>query len=73
MTTARINKAIAHTGLAVWGNRNGYFYFIDRDTGYMHGESVMVPYLNRLSLQQWVEEAEQARKSNVIEGMREDA
>jgi hypothetical protein len=33
----------------------------------------MVPCLNRLSLQQWVEEAEQARKSNIIEGMKEDA
>jgi hypothetical protein len=73
MTTARINKAIAHLNLRVHGNKDGYFYFLDADTGYMHGECVMVPCLNRLSLQQWVEEAEQARKSNIIEGMKEDA
>jgi hypothetical protein len=73
MTTARINKAIGHLNLEVVGNGDGYFYFVDTVTGYQTGESVMVPYLNRLSLQQWAEEAEQARKSNIIEGMKEDA
>jgi hypothetical protein len=72
MTTARINKAIRHLNLEVVGNGDGYFYFVDTVTGYQTGESVMVPYLNRLSLQQWIEEAAQARESNIIEGMRED-
>jgi hypothetical protein len=73
MTTARINKAIGHLNLEVVGNGDGYFYFVDTVTEYQRGESVMVPYLNRLSLQQWVEEAKQARESNIIEGMREGA
>ena len=72
MTTARINKAIGHLNLEVVGNGDGYFYFVDTVTQYQRGESVMVPYLNRLSLEQWVREAKAARKSNVIEGFRED-
>ena len=73
LTKARINKAIAHTGLRVHGNDDGYFYFLDADTGYMHGDCVMVPRLNRLSLDEWIEQAQRARESNIIEGMREDA
>ena len=72
MTTARINKAIRHLNLEVVGNGDGYFYFVDTVTEYQRGECVMVPHLNRLSLQQWIEEAKQARESNIIEGMRED-
>ena len=72
MTTARINKAIRHLNLEVVGNGDGYFYFVDTVTQYQRGECVMVPYLNRLPLDRWVREAEEARKSNVIEGFRED-
>jgi hypothetical protein len=73
MTTARINKAIRHLNLEVVGNGDGYFYFVDTVTEYQRGESVMVPYLNRLSLQQWIEEAKRARESNIFEGVKEDA
>jgi hypothetical protein len=72
MTTARINKAIRHLNLEVVGNGDGYFYFVDTVTEYQRGESVMVPYLNRLSLQQWIEEAKRARESNIFEGVKED-
>jgi hypothetical protein len=73
MTTARINKAIRHLNLEVVGNGDGYFYFVDTVTEYQRGESVMVPYLNRLSLQQWIEEAKRARESNIFEGVKEGA
>jgi hypothetical protein len=73
MTTARINKAIGHLNLEVVGNGDGYFYFVDTVTEYQRGESVMAPYLNRLSLQQWIEEAKRARESNIFEGVKEDA
>ena len=73
MTTARINKAIRHLNLEVVGNGDGYFYFVDTVTGYQTGESVMVPHLNRLSLQRWIEEAKRARESNIFEGVKEDA
>jgi hypothetical protein len=72
MTTARINKAIRHLNLEVVGNGDGYFYFVDTVTGYQTGESVMVPHLNRLSLQRWIEEAKRARESNIFEGVKED-
>ena len=72
MTKARINKAIRHLNLEVVGNGDGYFYWVDTVTQYQRGEHVMVPYLNRLSLDQWVREAEAARKSNIFEGFRED-
>ncbi len=73
MTKALINKAIRHLNLEVVGNGDGYFYFVDTVTEYQRGECVMVPYLNRLSLDQWVREAKAARKSNVFEGVKENA
>lgn len=57
ITKARINRAIAHTGLTVQGNRSdGYFYFTKGDECF--GESVFVCYLNQLSIAQWIIEAE---------------
>lgn len=72
LTKARINKAIAHTKLRVVGNGDGYFYFVDVETNYQHGMNVPVNRLNHQSLEQWVLDAEQARKSNIIKGFRED-
>ena len=47
LTTARINKAIAHTGLEVHGvSGAGYFYFVDIQTNYTSGTNVNVNRLN---------------------------
>ena len=60
MTKAKINRAIKHLGIEVVGTRgDGYFYFIDPD-GSTVGGSVMVRYLNHLTIEQWVAEAEEA-------------
>ena len=63
MTKKRINKAIAHLGLEVVGNGDGYFYFCDLESGAQVGESVMVCYLKHLTLDRWVGEAELANES----------
>jgi len=64
MTKKQINKAIAHTGLEI--NRGeGYQYFTHTETGDQFGSMVMVCYLNHLSLNQWVEEAEEALENGV--------
>jgi hypothetical protein len=61
MTKNIINKAIKHLGLEIVGERgDGYFYFCDLQKGHQVGESVMVCYLNHLTLAQWIQEAEQA-------------
>jgi hypothetical protein len=58
MTTAKINRAIKHLGLEIVHQRaDGYSYFVEIGTGNSIGLSVMVCYLNQLSLEQWVEEA----------------
>jgi hypothetical protein len=58
MTTAKINRAIKHLGLEIFHERgSGYSYFVEIGTGNSIGLSVMVCYLNQLSLEQWVEEA----------------
>jgi hypothetical protein len=63
MTKARINRAIKHLGLEIWGTRgDGYFYFLDLKTEEQIGESVMVCYLKHLTLEKWVEEAKWARE-----------
>jgi hypothetical protein len=68
LTKARINKAIAHTGLQVWGNGDGYFYFLDLKTGVQRGANVNVCKLNHGSMEMWIECAETASKSNLFEG-----
>jgi hypothetical protein len=62
MTTARINRAIKHLGLEIVHNRgSGYSFFLDAQ-GNQVGDSVMVCYLNQQTLDQWVEDAEYAKK-----------
>jgi hypothetical protein len=72
LTKARINKAIAHTRLRVEGHGDGYFYFICTDTGYQMGLNVNVCRLNHQPISTWITDAEEARNSNIIEGIRED-
>jgi hypothetical protein len=65
MTTAKINKAIKDLNLEIVHQRgSGYSYFLDLTTGNQIGESVVVCYLNQLTLPRWVEEAEYARKND---------
>ncbi len=61
MTVDKINRVIKHLNLEIVRGR-GYSYFLELNTGNQVGESVPVCYLNALTLDQWVEEAEQARK-----------
>lgn len=58
MTKKTINKHIKHLGLEIVGNGDGYFYFCDLEDGHQVGDSVLVCYLNQLSLDQWIKEAE---------------
>ena len=61
MTKKIINKAISYLGLEIVGHRgDGYFYFCDLKEGHQVGDSVLVCYLNQLTLSQWIQEAEQA-------------
>ena len=57
MTTSKINRAIRHLGVEIVRGY-GYVYFcsLAADKGQV-GESVMVPFLNRYSLEQWVADA----------------
>lgn len=58
MTKRRINRAICHTGLHLdYVRGDGVFHFYDEDESVV-GEPVYAAYLNQLSLEQWVEEAE---------------
>jgi hypothetical protein len=67
MTTNKINQAIRHLNLEIIHQRgSGYSYFLDIATGTQIGESVSVCYLSSLSLEQWVQEAEQARKLVIL-------
>lgn len=67
MTTSQINRAIRHLNLEIVHERgSGYSYFLDTTTGYQIGASVQVCYLSSLSLEQWVQEAEQARNPSTI-------
>jgi len=68
LNKSRINKAIAHTGLEVWGNGDGYFYFLDKTNGHQIGRSVYVVRPNHQPLEAWVEDAEEARASGIVEG-----
>ena len=58
MTKRKINSAIKHLGVEIQNNRDGYSYFT-RD-GVSIGDSVMVCYLNQLTLEEWIGEAEYA-------------
>lgn len=69
LTKKRINEAIAHTGLEVVGNGDGYFYFISLANGIQRGHCVYVCRLNHLALDKWVSAAEAASKSSLYEGI----
>ena len=57
----RINKAIAHLNLQIaGGNRDGVFYFVSMDTNTSLDYSVYVSAMTHLTINQWVEEAEEA-------------
>ena len=67
MTTSQINRAIRHLNLEIIHQRgSGYSYFLDTSTGDQIGASVPVCYLNTLSLEQWVQEAEAASKLVIL-------
>ena len=67
MTTSQINRAIRHLNLEIIHQRgSGYSYFLDIATGTQIGDSVQVCYLSSLSLEQWVQEAEAARKLVIL-------
>jgi hypothetical protein len=69
MTTKKINKAIKHLRLEVtYTYGDGYFYFLDLKTGNQVGDSIFVCYLKQLTLEQWVDEAEEARSKFPITG-----
>jgi hypothetical protein len=61
LTRKTVNKAIAHLGLQVQDNGDGYFYFTDTATEDVVGDSVFVCRLNFKTLAEWVMEAEGAR------------
>lgn len=61
LTRKTVNKAIAHLGLQVQDNGDGYFYFTDTATEDVVGDSVFVCRLNFNTLAEWVMEAEDAR------------
>ena len=62
-----INRAIKHLGIEiVYTRADGYFYFLDLETGFQVGESVYVCYLNQLTLEQWVDAAEAAAKEGEV-------
>jgi hypothetical protein len=67
MTTNKINRAIRHLNLEIVHERgSGYSYFLDTATGDQIGDSVQVCYLSSLSLEEWVQEAEQARNPSTM-------
>lgn len=56
MTASKINRAIKHLGVEIVRGY-GYVYFCSLADGGQVGESVMIPFLNCCSLEQWVAEA----------------
>ena len=61
MTIKRVNRAIKKINLEVVKGE-GYHYFVDITTGEQIGSSIYVCYLKDLSLEQWIREAEDARR-----------
>lgn len=66
MTKKKINHAIKHLGLTIEGARgDGCFYFLD-EYGSQIGKTVYICYLNQLSVDEWIQEAEGAKDQGVI-------
>jgi hypothetical protein len=64
LTRKTVNKAIAHLGLEIQDNGDGYFYFTDTTTEEVVGDSILVYRLNFNSLPVWIMEAEDARRDH---------
>lgn len=61
-SVTQINRAIRHLGIKLVRG-DGYFYFFSKDDE-MIGCSVMVSYVNSMSLTQWIQSAEFAIKED---------
>ena len=60
----QVDRAIKHLGLEVIRGR-GYFYFVSLDLSVGQiGDSVMVPYVNSMSIARWIQAAEFAIKED---------
>ena len=65
MTKAKINKAIKHLGLTIVGKRGEWYFYFLNENGDQVGDSIMVPYLNCHSLDDWIKDAENCLKESV--------
>lgn len=73
MSTSLINRKIKHLNLEIIHNRkDAYSYFLDLTSGNQVGESVMVCYLNQLTLEEWVQEAKSAKENSCDKGLYSD-
>lgn len=72
ITKKQINRAVSHLDLYVVGNGDGYFYWVCKRTGSTIGANCDWPRLNMLTLDQWVAEAESARRSGIVDGFAPD-
>lgn len=64
ITKKQINRAIQSTGLEIQSTKNdGYAYFTSLETGDQIGDSVMVCFLNQLTIPEWTQAAEYCAKS----------
>jgi hypothetical protein len=61
-SVTQVNRAIRFLGIEVVRG-DGYFYFLSKDIGQV-GDSVMVPYVNSMSLARWIQSAEAAIKEH---------
>ena len=62
LNAARINSTIKKYGLKLAYTKNdGYFYFLDLETGTQVGENVMIARMHHFTIQQWREAAQAAR------------
>jgi hypothetical protein len=61
-SVTQVNRAIRFLGIEVVRGE-GYFYFVSKDDE-MIGCSVMVPYVNSMSLARWIRSAESAIKEH---------
>jgi hypothetical protein len=61
-SVTQVNRAIRFLGIEVVRG-DGYFYFLSKDDE-MIGCSVMVPYVNSMSLARWIQSAESAIKEH---------
>lgn len=64
-SVTQVNRAIRFLGIEVVRGE-GYFYFVSKDDEMIGGgcQSVMVPYVNSMSLARWIQSAEFAIKEH---------